>query len=131
MVIVVGGIIKNNEKLLICRRGKKEPMPGYWEFPGGKIEEGETQKDCLKRELLEELDIDVKVGNLVSNYKFKYPKITVNLFFYDISNFDGEIKKIVHDKIIWEKVENFAKYEFLPGNIPIINKLMKKCNEAE
>ena len=125
MIGVVGGIIKKDQKVLICRRNLKQPMPGFWEFPGGKIEFGETEKECLRRELKEELDIDSKVGTLISNYKYNYSEKSFNLFFYNISTFKGKIKKRVHDKIIWEKIENFKKYKFLPGDVPLINEFLK------
>ena len=124
MINVVGGIIRKDHRFLICRRGPKEPMPGFWEFPGGKVECGETEKESLRRELKEELDIDSKIGSLISNYTYNYVDKSFNLFFYDIDSFKGKIKQRVHDKIIWEKIENFKKYEFLPGDIPLINKML-------
>jgi 8-oxo-dGTP diphosphatase len=125
MVNVVGGIIRKEQKILICRRSTKEPMSGFWEFPGGKIEYGETKKEALKRELQEELEIASKVGSLISNYVFNYSEKSFNLFFYNISSFNGKIKKRVHDKIIWENKENFRNYKFLPGDIPFIDYLLK------
>lgn len=126
MINVVCGIIKKSNKVLIGRRGSGESMPGFWEFPGGKIEKGETNKASLKRELMEELEIDAEVGSLISKYRYDYPDKSINLFFYNISNYSGKINIKVHDKIIWEKLENLKNYKFLPGDIPLINEIQRK-----
>ena len=65
---VTGAIIQNDNNFLIGRRGKDEKSGGLWEFPGGKLEEDESLKECIKRELKEELDIDAEIGELFFNY---------------------------------------------------------------
>ena len=82
MITVIAAIIKKDNKYLIGRRGPKEKSTGLWEFPGGKIEYGETHEECLKRELKEELNIDAEIGELYSEYVYKYPHIAYKLYFY-------------------------------------------------
>jgi mutator protein MutT len=120
IIKVTGALLRLEDKYLICKRDLKGSMPGLWEFPGGKLEVGESLEDCIKRELKEELDIDAKIGKLFTSYIYSYSHITYHLFFYDILSFEGVIKMNVHKKIIWETVDRFKYYDFLPGDIPLI-----------
>ena len=120
---VTGAIIQRDNKFLIGRRGPSEKSPGLWEFPGGKIENGESPQECIKRELKEELNIDADIGELYSRYKYDYPHISYELFFFKVVRYSGEISISVHDKLRWEKLENFNKYKFLPGDGPVIEAL--------
>lgn len=121
---VVGGIIKKEDRYLIGRRGPKEKMAGFWEFPGGKLEENESKKECIKRELKEELDVVVVVGELISEYKYSYSDISYHLYFYRIDDFIGEPIPFVHDRLIWAKSNDFKKYNFLPGDNPLIDLML-------
>ena len=125
---VTGGIIQNGSNFLIGRRGKDEKSAGMWEFPGGKLEEGESPKECIKRELKEELNIDAEIGELFSSYTYNYPHVSYELFFFKVNSFFGEPVKSVHDKLKWEKLKNFYKYDFLPGDGPLIDKLISENN---
>jgi len=120
IIKVTGALLRLEDKYLICKRDSKGSMPGLWEFPGGKLEVGESLDDCIKRELKEELDIDAKIGKLFTSYIYSYSHITYHLFFYEILSFEGVIKMNVHKKIIWETVDRFKYYDFLPGDIPLI-----------
>ena len=121
---VTGAIIRNKNNFLICRRGPDEKAAGYWEFPGGKVEKNEKLKDCMARELREELNIDAVVGDLYEHYFFDSGKITYDLYFFIIKKFNGTITKTVHDQIKWLKLEDFKNYNFLPGDGPLIKKLI-------
>ena len=116
-------ILMYENKILILKRNHTGPRNGLWEFPGGKIE-NETPIDCTKRELKEELSIDAVVGDLYCCYTYKYPHVSYELYFYKIISFKGEPTKSVHDKLKWERLENFNKYDFLPGDDPVIEKLI-------
>ena len=123
-IVVTGDIIQEGKTFLIARRGPNEKSPGMWEFPGGKLEEGESLQECIKRELKEELSIDAVVGDLYCCYTYKYPHVSYELYFYKIISFKGEPAKCVHDKLEWERLVNFNKYDFLPGDDPVIEKLI-------
>ena len=126
---VTGAIIQNDNYFLIGRRGKDEKSAGMWEFPGGKLEEGESPKECIKRELKEELNIDAEIGELFSSYTYNYNHVSYELFFFKVNSFFGEPVKSVHDKLKWEKLKNFYKYDFLPGDGPLIDKLISENNK--
>ena len=121
---VTGALIKKNDKYLIGRRGPNEKSPGLWEFPGGKIEEGETPIECIKRELKEELNINAEIGDLVTKYNYDYPNVSYLLYFFKIKSYVGEFKIIVHDKLEWVSLNDFHKYDFLRGDTPLINQML-------
>ena len=129
IILVTGAIIQNDNNFLIGRRGKDEKSAGMWEFPGGKLEEGESPKECIKRDLKEELNIDAEIGELFSSYTYNYPYVSYELFFFKVNSFFGEPVKSVHDKLKWEKLKNFYKYDFLPGDGPLIDKLISENNK--
>ena len=122
---VAGGIIRNKNRFLLCRRGPKEIAAGMWEFPGGKLEIDETPEECMVRELKEELSIDVKVESLYANYTYLSEDIIYDLYFFIIKIYKGKIRKTVHDKIKWLKLEEFINYEILPGDGPLIEQLIR------
>ena len=126
---VTGAIIENDDNFLIGRRAKNEKSSGMWEFPGGKLEEGESPKECIKRELKEELNIDAEIGELFFSYTYNYPHVSYELYFFKVNSFFGEPVKYVHDKLKWEKLKNFYKYEFLQGDGPLIDKLISENNK--
>tara|TARA_B100002052_G_scaffold202711_1_gene185065 strand:- start:114 stop:512 length:399 start_codon:yes stop_codon:yes gene_type:complete len=128
-ILVTGAIIQTDSNFLIGRRGKDEKSAGMWEFPGGKLEEGESPKECIKRELKEELNIDAEIGELFFSYTYNYPPISYELYFFKVNSFFGEPVKSVHDKLKWEKLKNFYKYDFLPGDGPLIDKLISENNK--
>ena len=126
MVQVAAAIIKQNGKILIARRQKDDPLKGKWEFPGGKIMENETHEQCLKRELREELDIDIEVGDLQYSTQHMYSHIAVELFFYSASYLAGEIKLKEYRQIRWVKKEDLNKYDFPEANVPLLKTLAKR-----
>ena len=128
-ILVTGAIIQNDNNFLIGRRGKDEKSAGMWEFPGGKLEQGESPKECIKRELKEELNIDAEIGELFFSYTYNYPHVSYELYFFKVNSFFGEPVKSVHDKLKWEKLKNFYKYDFLPGDGPLIDKLIIENNK--
>src|SRR5438477_1300004 len=90
---VVAALIWKDKRILICQRTRHQPMPLKWEFPGGKIEEGEQPRDAMRRELDEELGIDAKVGEEVARIRHSYKGGgQVELRFFVVHNFAGEIE---------------------------------------
>lgn len=124
VINVTAGIILDNDRVLITRRAPKENFAGGWEFPGGKIEENESPEACLVRELKEELNISVSVGNLCSEVTHDYDMFTVNLMAYYCTILDGKIQVSVHDQYKWVKIHNLLDYKLLPADIPIAKKLI-------
>lgn len=125
VINVVAGLICQNGKLLVCQRRADGAFPLKWEFPGGKVEERETDIDALRRELREELTIEMREAALVYQHTHCYPNgPTVSLRFYSIHDFDGEAQNAVFEKISWVKVADLDHIDFLEGDRPIIEKLL-------
>tara|TARA_B100000959_G_C14582793_1_gene460649 strand:+ start:122 stop:586 length:465 start_codon:yes stop_codon:yes gene_type:complete len=124
IIRVTAAIIEKEGKILIAKRKAGDDLfAGLWEFPGGKIEEGETPEECIARELKEELDIEVKVGKLISSNKHKYPHGIFELLAYRIKHISGAMILNDHDEIKWVTVDEMSNFEFPPADIPIITYL--------
>ena len=124
--VVVGGLIYQNEKILICQRKEEGDHPLKWEFPGGKLKDSENNKEALKRELKEELSIEVNEMIFFDEYLYEYKKLSKNLklVFFQIFQFEGEILNKVHQQLKWIDISKLGDYDFLEGDLKIINKLM-------
>lgn len=120
---VIAAIIIDNNKILIGQRGKNEKLAGKWEFPGGKIELGETPQECLKREIKEELKVDIAIGNYFGESIYTYLNGKIKLIAYFATILSGDIKLSVHDKVEWITISEIDEYEFAPADIPFIEKL--------
>lgn len=123
MKIVTAAVILNNEKILIAQRAEGQSLAGKWEFPGGKIEEGETLEECLKREIKEELDVTIEVGKFIGESVYKYDFGEIKLLAYSSKWISGEFKLTVHTKIHWISIEEIDDYDFAPADLMIVEKL--------
>jgi len=120
MVEVAAAIISNDSKILIAKRPAHKYLGGYWEFPGGKIEAGETPEVCLHRELAEELDITVKINRFLTEQVFQYEKFTVCLKVFLCSWEEGEISLNDHDEYKWVQKEQLLSFNLAPADIPLV-----------
>jgi 8-oxo-dGTP diphosphatase len=117
MTEVVAGVLEDWGKILICRRRADQPHPLKWEFPGGKLEPGESPEAALVRELSEELDIDASVGLELIRYEFSYSgKKPILLIFRRVSAWRGRITNRIFEEIVWARREELATYDFLEGD---------------
>ena len=116
-------IISKDDKVLIAKRSD-EKFKGFWEFPGGKVKKGESDKSCLERELMEELDIKTNTGKIFSEVNFDYPSYRIHLLAYHSKITYGEPKNLEHLEIKWVRVLELIKYKFLDADIPIVQKLI-------
>ena len=125
MKVVTAGIIKNDlAEVLIVRRGNNESLQGFWEFPGGKKENDESEEECIKRELSEELAIDVEVGEFVGESHYVYEHGEFLLKAYWVNSYSGEIVLSVHDDLNWTPLTELKNYKLAPADIPIAEKLI-------
>lgn len=126
---VTCGIIFNDEdKVFLCRRNPEKSMGGYWEFPGGKVEEGESYEECLKRELLEELDMDVRVKDHFITVKHDYGTFEIELIAFICHFQTSSFALMDHDRYEWVKVSNLLDKELAPADVPIWNSLIARAN---
>jgi 8-oxo-dGTP diphosphatase len=122
MTEVVAGILELDGKILICRRRADQPHPRKWEFPGGKIEAGESPQGALVRELGEELGIEAKAGRELTRYEFVYPgKKPILLIFIEVAGWQDEIENLIFEAVVWEEKANLRKYDFLEGDAPFLD----------
>jgi 8-oxo-dGTP diphosphatase len=121
---VVAGLIVKDGKLLVCQRTRHQTMPLKWEFPGGKIEEGEQPRDALRRELEEELGIEATIGNEVVRIQHEYPNGgMVELRFYEVREYAKEIENRIFRDIQWSEPKNLPAYDFLEADLTLVNDL--------
>ena len=121
---VVAGLIIENGKLLVCQRTRHQTMPLKWEFPGGKIEEGEQPRDALRRELEEELGITATIGNEISRIQHEYPNGgKVELRFFEIREYQKEIENRIFKDIQWAEIKDLPKFDFLEADLTLVNDL--------
>ncbi len=117
MTEVVAGVLEDEGKILICRRRRDQLHPLKWEFPGGKLEPGESPEAALVRELSEELGIDASAGPELMRYEFSYAgKKPILLIFLRVAEWRGEIENRIFDKILWARPEELPGYDFLEGD---------------
>jgi len=121
---VVAALIEKDGKLLICQRTRHQTMPLKWEFPGGKIEEGEQPRDALRRELEEELGILATIGDELARIQHEYPNGgTVELRFFIVREFKGEIENRIFRDIQWASPKDLPKYDFLEADLTLVKDL--------
>ena len=122
---VVAAVIEKKGKLLVCQRTKHQTMPLKWEFPGGKIEEGEQPRDALRRELEEELGIQAKVGDEIARVQHTYPSgAAVELRFYIVREYSGEMENRIFRDLQWSAPKDLASYDFLEADASLVKDLV-------
>ncbi len=121
---VVAGLIVQDGKLLVCQRTRHQTMPLKWEFPGGKIEEGEQPRDALRRELEEELGIVATVGDEVARIQHEYPNGgMVELRFYVVREFQRELENRIFRDLQWAQPKDLPKFDFLEADLTLVKDL--------
>lgn len=121
-VKVVAAVIRENDKIFATQRGYGEFKDG-WEFPGGKIEEGETAKDALVREIREELDAEIKVGQLIDTVEYDYPSFHLSMDCFWAEVISGELILKEHEAAKWLKKEDLDSVDWLPADQGLIGKI--------
>ncbi|MFY9977451.1 MAG: (deoxy)nucleoside triphosphate pyrophosphohydrolase [Candidatus Sulfotelmatobacter sp.] len=122
---VVAAVIEKKGKLLVCQRTRHQTMPLKWEFPGGKIEEGEQPRDALRRELEEELGIQAKVGDEIARVHHTYPSgAAVELRFYIVREYSGEMENRIFRDLQWSAPKDLAGYDFLEADASLVRDLV-------
>src|SRR6202012_5135056 len=118
MIAVVAGIVFNGTDILIAKRAHNKSQAGLWEFPGGKIEYGETPEECLVRELREELGIEVQGNHFIMENVHHYGEISIKLQAFHCQYLNGTIELNAHDEIQWVRRDELKDFVFAPADIP-------------
>ncbi|MGC2310566.1 MAG: (deoxy)nucleoside triphosphate pyrophosphohydrolase [Candidatus Babeliaceae bacterium] len=123
---VIAALIKKDDKFLIAQRAKRDILYGKWEFPGGKMETGETEQECLKRELKEEFGIVAEIGEYFCTVPFEHQGEPMEMLAFYVYSFSGEITLYEHQHIKWVTKEELLNYDFPAPDKPIIDKLLEQ-----
>lgn len=128
IIDVVAGIIENEKNEILCvKRSGNMSLPNFWEFPGGKIEKGESAFEALKRELQEEIEVEGEISDeIFSETIYEYEKIIVNLICIKVWNISKEPILREHSEKLWLKREEISELEWAPADIDTVKKLQKE-----
>ena len=122
---VVAAVILSEGKIFATQRGYGD-FKGGWEFPGGKIEEGETPENALRREIYEELDTEITVGELIDTIEYAYPNFHLSMDCFWCEIISGNLVLKEHEAARWLDKENLSSVEWLPADVSLIEKIALK-----
>ena len=125
MVRVVAAVILRDGEVLLCQRRATDRHPNKWEFPGGKVESGESIEDCLRRELREELDIEAVAGAALWNTQHDYGDLCVDLTFVAVSRIDREPRNLCFADMRWVPLEALESYDLLDADREMVARLRR------
>ena len=129
-VEVVAAVIIDGNRVFATQRGYGD-YKDWWEFPGGKIEAGETPEDALKREIKEELDTEISVHNLIETVEYDYPAFHLTMHCYECSVLSGNLILKEHEAARWLTAETIADVNWLPADRVVLNGVYKKLTVQE
>lgn len=122
---VTAAIIKQENNYLICQRAEDDECPMLWEFPGGKLEKGETLEQCIIREMAEELDLAVEIQEVFAKTVYHFNQKEIPFTFFSCIIIGGTMTLNVHHDAKWVTAETLKEYRFMPADIEIVKKIQK------
>ena len=125
---VVAGVVMESGQVMIARRLERLRMGGMWEFPGGKVESGETDEVALARELREELNIVVTVHEFLGESIHDDGRGPIKLVAYRCTHMSGELALQDHDAVRYVHPDDFGQYEFAPADVPLLNAITERAS---
>ncbi|NJJ37837.1 (deoxy)nucleoside triphosphate pyrophosphohydrolase [Paenibacillus sp. 7028] len=130
MITVTAAIIMDAEKVLITKRRDEGSTSGLWEFPGGKTEGHESLEQCLRREIKEELNINIRVRKYFRESVFQSEKATYRIMAFFAKLISGDIQLNVHDEAKWVDIADLNQYSFLPADVTFVQSLQKRLSKT-
>jgi 8-oxo-dGTP diphosphatase len=124
-LVVTAAVIRNGDSVLITRRPEGKPHAGMWEFPGGKLDGNESPRDCLRREILEELGLEVAVGDILETAYYRYDWGPVLILAFECRPLAGEIRNLQVAEHRWVALEELSSFALLPADYPIVETLLR------
>ncbi|HEV2495844.1 MAG TPA: (deoxy)nucleoside triphosphate pyrophosphohydrolase [Terriglobia bacterium] len=124
-ILVTAGILTEGERILVCQRHRTDRYGLQWEFPGGKVDAGENLKAALRRELHEELAIDAEIGDEVFRLRHRYPHRYVEVVFFAVPSYRGEIRNQVFEAVAWATRQELSAYNFLEADRELVERLAR------
>lgn len=118
--VAVAVIVNQNDEILIAKRGSHQHQGNKWEFPGGKVEDNETSQEALRREIFEELGVQIESATQITNITHDYADKKVILDVYLVENWQGEIEGKENQPILWVDKKSLNQYEFPAANEAIL-----------
>ena len=126
ITLVTAGILVEEGRILICQRRAGGRFALKWEFPGGKVEDGESPEACLRRELLEELSVDAEVGPEIYRTLYQYPDgFVVRLLFFRVLRYSGTPLNHAFERFAWVRLEELAGFDFLEADQELIGRMIQ------
>lgn len=125
IIEVVAAVIESENKILATKRGYGE-FSGLWEFPGGKIEPGESKQEALKREIMEELEAEIEVNDLVTTIEYDYPSFHLVMHCYFCDHINEKINLIEHEEARWLNIDEMYSVEWIPADVGVVEKILEK-----
>jgi 8-oxo-dGTP diphosphatase len=122
-ILVTAGIVIDGGRVLICQRHHSDPYGMQWEFPGGKVNEGEELKASLRRELAEELAIQAEIDEEVFRLRHQYPDRNVEVVFFAVRRFRGTIRNQVFEAIAWVERSRLTEFNFLEADRELVRQI--------
>lgn len=131
VIDVVCAVIESDDGLVLaCQRADDRHLGGLWEFPGGKVEDGESANEALVREIREELDIEIQTLSELRPVVWEYEERTIQLHPYRCKIVSGEPRALEHKEIAWSKLEELDQYEWAGADLTIVRELMDAVEEG-
>jgi len=131
VLLVTAALLCHDNRVLLTKRREDAPYPGYWEFPGGKVEADEDPMRCVERELMEELGITVRADGIYDVLFHRYPERTVLVLVYRCAWLAGDIRDLQVAAHRWVEPTALATYRLLPADVPLAERLARELDDAD